>query len=165
MRHPELHRGTPEEFEHLIEVEASADVRFAAFGFGGLTPGTTVEGLANALGVLVVGRPAVGFCHVVDLDHRAHLEGLYVQLHHGGQGIGTALLEGAKELARHAGYTAMTLSTFADVPFNAPFYLRRGFQVLEEAAVGPGLLAVREAEARNGITTLGPRVQLWCDLD
>ncbi len=164
MRIPELRQSVPGEFEHLIEVEASADRRFTALGFGDLTPGTTVEGLAHALGVLVVGRPAVGFCQVVELDGQAHLEGLYVHLDHGNQGIGTSLLEGAKLLARGAGFGAMTLSTFAEVPFNGPFYLRRGFLVLAEAAVGPGLQAVRRAEASNGITALGPRVLLWCPL-
>ena len=38
-----------------------------------------------------------------------------------------------------------------DIPWNAPFYGRLGFRALEEEELGPGLLAVREHEARDGL--------------
>jgi hypothetical protein len=40
-----------------------------------------------------------------------------------------------------AGYPAVTLRTFRDVPWNGPFYLRRGFAVVDSAALSPGHVA------------------------
>ena len=43
------------------------------------------------------------------------------------QGVGTRLLDRACEWARGQGYDAITLTTFADIAWNGPFYARRGF--------------------------------------
>jgi hypothetical protein len=40
----------------------------------------------------------------------------------------------------------VTLTTFRDVPWNRPFYERRGFEVIGEEALTPALRARREAE-------------------
>lgn len=47
---------------------------------------------------------------------------------HGRKGIGTALLRKMIAIAEQEGFPAIWLSTFRDVPFNMPFYLRHGFQ-------------------------------------
>jgi hypothetical protein len=50
----------------------------------------------------------------------------------------------------------MTLTTFRDVPWNAPFYARRGFaEVLDPS---PGLAAVRDRERSLGLDAAGPRI-------
>ena len=46
---------------------------------------------------------------------------------------------------------ALTLTTFAEVPWNAPYYARCGFTVLDESAIGPDLRAVRAREADHGL--------------
>ena len=45
----------------------------------------------------------------------------------------------------------MTLSTFQDIAWNAPFYLRSGFRVLRDDELSPGLRALRNNEARAGL--------------
>ena len=45
-----------------------------------------------------------------------------------GRGIGTALLRACQIDARNCGFTAVTLTTFEQVPWNAPFYRRMGFR-------------------------------------
>jgi hypothetical protein len=50
----------------------------------------------------------------------------------------------------------MTLSTFADVPWNAPFYARHGFETF--ADLGPGLHGYRATEVSIGLDRLGTRV-------
>jgi len=45
------------------------------------------------------------------------------------------------------GLPALTLTTFAYVPWNAPCYARCGFRVLDDAEITPGLRAIREQEA------------------
>jgi hypothetical protein len=66
------------------------------------------------------------------------------------------LLEAAIGQARGLGYESMTLCTFADVPFNAPFYASCGFEELAEP--GPALAALRTHEAQLGLDELGRRV-------
>jgi hypothetical protein len=45
----------------------------------------------------------------------------------------------------------LTLTTYRDVPWNGPFYRRSGFRVVPEASLGEGLLALRRAEATEGL--------------
>ena len=96
------------------------------------------------------GQP-VGFAVVQIVDGLAHLEEISVHPAHGRQGLGRRLIQVVCDWARDGGYPAVTLSTFRDVPWNAPFYERLGFRVLGEEELGPGLLAVREHEAQDGV--------------
>jgi predicted N-acetyltransferase YhbS len=65
--------------------------------------------------------------------------------------VGRALLAHAAGRAGEEGLTGMTLTTFAEVPWNAPYYARLGFRVLAEAELTPGLRAIRAAEAAHGL--------------
>ena len=53
----------------------------------------------------------------------------------------------------------MTLTTFRDVPWNAPYYERLGFTVVEPADQGPELRALVAAEAHR-IPGDAPRVAM-----
>ena len=53
--------------------------------------------------------------------------------------------------ARQMAYPAVTLTTFRDVPWNAPFYTRLGFAMLDELTLPAGLAAKREQETRHGL--------------
>ena len=67
------------------------------------------------------------------------------------QGIGRMLLERVIESARQMGYPTVTLTTFREVPWNAPFYTRLGFAMLDELTLPAGLAAKREQETRHGL--------------
>ena len=57
-------------------------------------------------------------------------------------------MEAVAELGRARGWPALTLSTFKDVPFNAPYYRRLGFVDVE--TLTPGMAQIRaEHEARG----------------
>jgi len=45
-------------------------------------------------------------------------------------GFGTALIDRTARQARTLGFDTLYLSTYRDVPWNAPFYARRGFFVV-----------------------------------
>jgi GNAT superfamily N-acetyltransferase len=66
-------------------------------------------------------------------------------------GLGRALLDRAAQQAAEAGVRALTLTTFAQVPWNAPYYTRCGFRLLGDAEVTPGLRAIRRREAAFGL--------------
>jgi hypothetical protein len=50
-----------------------------------------------------------------------------------------------------AGHPAVTLTTYRDVPWNGPWYRRRGFVDLADADLGPGLRAILERERAAGL--------------
>jgi 4-diphosphocytidyl-2-C-methyl-D-erythritol kinase len=67
---------------------------------------------------------------------------------HGQRGIGAALLEHACSWARMAGYHRVDLGTLADVPWNAPFYAKHGFEVMDKHR--PEFDFARERDRENG---------------
>jgi predicted N-acetyltransferase YhbS len=67
------------------------------------------------------------------------------------RGLGRTLLDHAADQASAAGLPALTLTTFADVPWNAPYYTRCGFRVLHDAEITPGLRAIRHRKAALGL--------------
>ena len=73
---------------------------------------------------------------------------LSVHLAWQGQGVGRQLIACAGEHARTLGLTSLTLTTFRDVPWNAPFYARLGFERVD--ALTPELRQKREEEAAHG---------------
>jgi N-methylhydantoinase B/oxoprolinase/acetone carboxylase alpha subunit/ribosomal protein S18 acetylase RimI-like enzyme len=128
-------------------------------------PPMATDELAAALGedrllVAVEGDRVVGFVLLEEVDGRGHVE--EVSVHPGGQGagVGTALLEAARAWAAAAGLDGVTLTTFADVPWNRPWYERRGYRVLGPAALTPGLAAKVADEAAHGLLP-ELRVAMW----
>ncbi len=75
----------------------------------------------------VVGDEVVGFAESGAVRRELHLHELSVTRAHQGRGIGATLLGALKIDARNSGFRAITLNTFRDVPWNAPFYARHGF--------------------------------------
>jgi GNAT superfamily N-acetyltransferase len=147
---------TPAEFGTLIEVEEAADTLFAVAGYG-TTPGpASITELAAAPLLLVAGDPPVGYARLEFVDGRAHLEGLAVRPSSMRRGIGTALVRAVCDWASAAGHTELTLCTFADVPWNGPFYAKLGFVELTELT--PGLRALRATEQRLGLDAMGRRI-------
>jgi hypothetical protein len=51
----------------------------------------------------------------------------------------------------------LTLTTFADVPWNAPYYARLGFEITPPNKITPGLREIRQYEAAAGLDAW-PRV-------
>jgi ribosomal protein S18 acetylase RimI-like enzyme len=92
---------------------------------------------------------AVAYLIASALDGDRHVDQVSVHPDYARRGIGRALLD-------HLG-TSLTLTTFADVPWNAPYYVRCGFRVLGEDELTPGLRAVRQREEALGLTRW-PRV-------
>lgn len=74
---------------------------------------------------------------------------LSVHLDWQGKGIGRQLIARVAEQARTLGLASLTLTTFRDVPWNAPFYARLGFE--EVTALAPELRRKREEEAEHGL--------------
>jgi GNAT superfamily N-acetyltransferase len=117
----------PDEMALLSALEAAADTMFDALGIGPLPGPGTIEEFSGALVVLVAGDPPVGLCRIDALAGGAHLEQLSVHPDHAGHGVGRALLRAACDWAQAVGYRDLTLATYRDVAWNAPFYASEGF--------------------------------------
>ena len=95
-------------------------------------------------------RP-VGYLIAERIDSCLHVEQLSVHPDHGRRGAGGSLLAHLAGVARSEGAAALTLTTFALVPWNAPYYERRGFRRLDESELTPGLRTVRARETAHGL--------------
>ena len=140
----------------LAAVEQAADTLFE----GVITlPSGTADLAAPGFVLVAVGRDdrPVGFVQVLELDARFHLEQLSVHPDAQRRGIGAALLDAAEQAVIARGGSVITLRTFADVPWNAPFYRSHGFV---EAELPVALAALKDAERRLGLLAAGRRVTL-----
>jgi GNAT superfamily N-acetyltransferase len=145
-----------DDYPALQHIERRAGERFRTVGMpdvAGHEPYTDDE-LDHAEAVLVAtdeaGTP-VGYAMVTLVDGHAHLEGLAVLPEAGRRGIGTSLLDAVATWSRHRGDDQLTLTTFRDVPFNAPLYAKRGFTPLDEETWTPAVRALVAREAGHGL--------------
>jgi GNAT superfamily N-acetyltransferase len=108
------------------------------------------------------GGAPVGFALVHMLEGMAHLQEIDVHPEHGRQGIGANLVRTVCAWARSQGIPAVTLTTFREIPWNAPFYRKLGFRVLEQDEMTAGLIQQVEDEIKHGLPQ-ELRVVMRCD--
>ncbi|MGM0930701.1 MAG: GNAT family N-acetyltransferase [Actinomycetota bacterium] len=91
------------------------------------------------------------------VDDTLYVEQVSVDPAHARSGFGRQLLDHASNWAASRALPALTLSTFALVPWNAPYYQRLGFRLINEYALSPGLQEIRTQEESLGLNRW-PRV-------
>src|SRR5262245_20825163 len=161
----DIRLAVPEDVAVLPEVERLAGLLFKTYvGDLGISEemyehANSVETFAGAqrAGRLWVATAAegglVGIALVTEIEGYAHLDELDVLPSHAGQGIGSALLATVCAWAKKAGYSAVTLRTFRDVPWNAPFYQSRGFRIVESARLSAAHVRLEASERQRGLRT------------
>ena len=118
------------------------------------TPRIDLEAAGREHRLLVVTTSegeAVGFALLVLLGGHAHLAELDVHPDHGRRGLGVALVLASASNARAEGHDVLTLTTFSHLPWNAPFYQRMGFDIIESVDLEPPLRAQLDEEAALGL--------------
>ncbi|WP_405812025.1 GNAT family N-acetyltransferase [Streptomyces sp. NBC_01520] len=105
----------------------------------------------------------VGYLIVDRVDGAAHIEQVSVTPAASRRGVGRALIGHAAAWAEGQGLAALTLTTFAEVPWNAPYYARLGFRTLAPDELGEGLRSIRAQEAEHGLNRW-PRVCMRAEL-
>ncbi len=93
----------------------------------------------------------IGYLVADILDGNAHIEQVSVLPANMRTGVGRALIEHLAAWALGHGMRSVTLTTFADVPWNAPYYRRLGFVELPEEEIGPELRDRRRHETGLGL--------------
>ncbi|NDZ79608.1 GNAT family N-acetyltransferase [Streptomyces sp. SID10853] len=97
------------------------------------------------------------------VDGNLHVEQVSVHPDSARRGIGRSLLDRLADRAAADGVPALTLTTFTDVPWNAPYYARCGFRPLGDHEIGAGLRDIRAREAAHGLDRW-PRVCMRRDV-
>lgn len=149
--------GCEADIDALLEVERRAAALLLGhgacdiFAMHSLSPADLRQGIRSGiLRVAEVDGQATGFALCGEVDGHAHLFEMDVVPEHGRCGIGSALLEAVCSAAATRGHAAMTLTTLRDVPWNAPFYAKRGFSELAETAWGERLRGIVARERMLG---------------
>lgn len=159
---PDIRPASPEELPALVEIDRRAESLFRVAGIQLPEIPFPVDELHDAKAIFVAGNPPVGFVRINEVDGLAHLEELAVLPNRMREGLGSALLEAACSWAAAHSYPAITLLTFADVPWNAAFYQARGFAPL--TSITPGLAELRDWEQAMGLDGVGRRVVMRREL-
>ncbi|MCF8588157.1 GNAT family N-acetyltransferase [Gordonia liuliyuniae] len=148
----------------LQEIEIAAGALFAGLGMGLVANDDPlpIEYLTEVVDdgrcwVVVdeTERPAA-YLIVETVDETAHIEQVSVHPDYARRGLGAALIERAADWARKRRLPAVTLTTYVDVPWNGPYYVRSGFRYLADSEETPGLKAIRAQEKSHGLD-LWPR--------
>ncbi|RKN09081.1 GNAT family N-acetyltransferase [Streptomyces radicis] len=147
------------ELESLRDIERAAGEPFRAIGMGGIADdeppgvGELARFVRAGLSWVMAGsgdRP-VAYLVADPVDGGLHIEQVSVHPANARRGLGRSLIEHAAAHATGRGLAALTLTTFAEVPWNAPYYERCGFAVLEASALTEGLRAVVARETAAGL--------------
>jgi predicted N-acetyltransferase YhbS len=149
----------PDDAEAVRAIEYEAAQRFATIGMTGIADAQPmnadfVHRKIEASEIVVALNDAarcVGFVMFAPLPTRFYIEELDVLTAWAGRRIGAALLEQVDGLARKAGARRLVLSTFRDVPWNAPYYERLGFSVIPGEQLDAKLRAIRAAHVARGL--------------
>lgn len=153
-----IERGVEGHVARLREIERVAGARFRAIGMDDIADGepTPAEILrdrvqSGRLYVALDGAATVaGFLIWSPKDGRAYIEEVSVHPDHAGRKLAARLIDRLAEDARDR-YPALTLATFRDVPWNAPYYARLGFSQMPRSEAGPEHQESWHRQTENGL--------------
>ncbi|MER6664045.1 GNAT family N-acetyltransferase [Amycolatopsis japonica] len=158
--------ATPEDLPALQDIERAAGEPFRALGMAAIAdddPPSIADLTAfqcdGRAWVWDAGDGPVAYLLAEVVDGHGHIEQVSVHPDHARRGLGRRLIENAAEWASREGFAGLTLTTYAEVPWNAPYYARLGFATLDEESLTEGLRAVRAHEIARGLDAW-PRVTM-----
>jgi GNAT superfamily N-acetyltransferase len=149
----------PDEAGLLREIERAAAQAFITVGYPELAVGEPTAAAEfraaaaeNMLAVVVDDHDhPVGFLLAAELDDCLYVQELDVHPDHAGHRLAPRLLGVADAMARQRHRPALTLTTFRDVPWNAPYYARLGFVPMSVAEIGPDLRMLIQRQHAAGL--------------
>ena len=159
---PDVRVAEPADAAATREVWARAQALFRVAGLDLPATWSSTTGLHEIKAELVSGRPATGFIRLGEVDGLANIDLMAVVPGRMRNGVGTALLEAACNWAEAHGYRAITVTTYADVGWNAPFFAARGFVPCDPP--GPEMVELRDWERAVGLDSVGPRLVMRREL-
>ena len=153
-----IERGTAAQIALLPELERTAGSRFREIGMahiadGGATPLAILRDRAESGQLYVAldpsGAPA-GFLIWSPKDGLAYIEEVSVHPAHAGHRLAARMIDRLEDDVRGR-FPALTLTTFRDVPWNAPYYANLGFREMPFADAGPDHVANWRHQESSGL--------------
>ncbi|MDP2130768.1 MAG: GNAT family N-acetyltransferase [Erythrobacter sp.] len=108
-----------------------------------------------------VGEAMAGFLVAEPFRRELHIWEMDVAPPFQRRGIGAGLVRAAQIDARNTGFKAITLTTFRDVSWNAPFYARLGFEEVSALDTHPRLAGELANEANDGLPADRRCAMIW----
>lgn len=90
--------------------------------------------------------PIAGFVMASLRGKGLYIDQVSVDPAYGRKGIGRALMLHIESIAMNRGCREITLSTFRELPWNAPFYATLGYRPLKRRDLEPFMLTIEEAQ-------------------
>ncbi|MEV6907313.1 GNAT family N-acetyltransferase [Amycolatopsis sp. NPDC051071] len=149
--------ATTEDLPALQDIESAAGEPFRALGMEAIADDDPPS-IADLAAYQCAGRAwvfdddgPVAYLLADVVDGHGHIEQVSVHPDHARRGLGRRLIEHAAAWAAREGLAGLTLTTYAEVPWNAPYYARLGFVTLGEDELTEGLRAIRAHEIARGL--------------
>ncbi len=92
-----------------------------------------------------------GFVLMGEVDGNGHIFQVSVRAGSQRRGVGRRLIAAGEQWAREQGHRAVTLTTFRDLPWNAPAYARLGYALMDGGTAGPMLSDILDNERALGL--------------
>ena len=154
-----IRRARRSEYPLLPEIERAAGTLFETISWpelGSTEPFSVafIEAVALSGAALVAADDKdvpVGFALAGFLDRALYIYELDVAPPHGRRGLGRRLVDAAAAFAAGEGASAVTLSTFRDVPWNGPFYRKAGFREVPRNRWTPAFHLLHHREVEIGL--------------
>ena len=96
-------------------------------------------------------QTCVGFLTAEVIEDDFYIKEISVDEMHQKKGLGSKLFKSAFAEAKSLGFETTTLTTFKDVPWNAPYYERLGFVILKSPTLPSYLQEILHKEAAAGL--------------
>ncbi|HEY5107047.1 MAG TPA: GNAT family N-acetyltransferase [Caulobacteraceae bacterium] len=158
MSGPIVRQARPYDLSRLGAIEASGAQTFAAAGdpLADGSPPASPDAWRAAMEagcVWVLDDPPeglIGFLAGELAEHGLYIAEIDVVMDHQRKGHGRRLMQWVIGWAKAKGLAALTLTTFRDVAWNAPFYASLGFVEIPACELSPRLIGILENQAARG---------------
>ncbi len=158
--------ATPADIPLMQALERDAAQAFRAVGYDFCADGPVRDdgehqrGLREGVTLLAeIDGAAAGFIMLWPVDGHAHITEVSVAEQFQRRGVGRALIAAGEDWARSAGFDAVSLTTFRDIAWNAPFYRALGYEDFTPGADETELAAIQAEEAASGYNGM-PRITM-----
>jgi len=149
-----IRAANPEDYSVLPSMEQAAGLTYLQTRYKDLADGPNVSehiAVDDRVWVATCAAAVVGFVIAKVFADVVHIHELDVHPQFARLGHGRALITHVAHWARYRRSTALTLTTFSDVRWNAPYYKRLGFALIETPMPPGHLKTILEAEANTGL--------------
>ncbi|MCW2254126.1 GNAT superfamily N-acetyltransferase [Providencia alcalifaciens] len=92
----------------------------------------------------------IGFINTQKLENSLHIREVSVAQPWQGKGVGRELIQHVLGYALQQKVNNVTLTTFRDIPWNAPYYQRLGFSIIEASELSCTLKSILQQEVDTG---------------